>query len=236
MGLGSWASNAWDNTKPQILPIAGGAAGFFLSGGNPAGAAAGYIATDQLLNDGQGMDALTSGEASVDQASTLTAEQLALLGMSANASQANLATLYGEYGKLATSPIKSTYEDVADWENKFQNGVVNPAMNQLNSLIDNTKHSSNLHSSANRYAQDQLRQGTMDSLSGMRYQNTMAQQQMKQAGLDDAYTRQLAALGGLSNLNANALGVQGVENIVTPKRDWMDLAGLGVNAYAASKK
>lgn len=234
MGLGSWASNAWDNTKPQIIPGLGAAGGFLLGG--PAGAAAGYVAADQLLNNGQGMSALTNGnQANVNPASTLTPEQLALLGLSADASRANLATLYGEYGKLASSPIKSTYEDVADWENKFQTGVVNPAMNVMNKSIADTKHSSNLHSSANRLAQDGIRQKTIDNLSGLRYQNTMAQQQMKQAGLDDAYTRQLSALTGLSNLNANALGVQGVENIVTPKRDWMDLVGLGASVYAAGK-
>jgi len=158
------------------------------------------------------------GETNVDSASTLTPEQEAVL--SQNASYLNgtqnadgtynhdgaLNTLYSQLGSQAAAPGKSNYEEVAwnpsayndkssydsvsNWEGEFDNGVVNPAMRQMQGLIDNTKHSSNLHSSANRYAQDQVRNNTLDNLSTKRYDNVMQQQQMKMQGQEQLLGRQ----------------------------------------------
>lgn len=169
---------------------------------------------------------------SVDQASTLTPEQQAQLSALSAQNIANYPHMYSALGSLAYNP-ESNYSKIGNWEGEFNAGVFNPAMNQMNKMIDNTRHSSNLHSSANRYAQDQLRQGLSDQLAGLRYDQLMKERSMQLQGLDDAQQRQMSALGALNNLSGQALGVNGVENIVSKNRDWMDYASLGISGLSA---
>jgi hypothetical protein len=121
--------------------------------------------------------------------------------------------LFGQYRGMMQNP-QNDYSRMANWEGEFNQGVVNPALNQMNQLIDNTKHSSNLHSSANRFAQDKVRQNTMDNLSGMRYNQLMTERGMEMQGQEAARQRQLAAMSGLSGLSGQALGTNSKENVV----------------------
>lgn len=272
MGLGSWTKKAWTNTKPQVVPILGGVGGFVASGGNPLGAAAGYVAADKMLNDGKGMDALSQsagGEQQVNPASMLTPGQNTLLDQNTSllaGSKDNpgyLSKLFEEYYNMAKSPATSDYEastwnpvdtyagldynpqstfmasnynpgnsyvepdkynaghaysgtpydpgnsydSVNNWEAEFQNGVVNPAMDQMNRAIANTQHSSNLHSSANRAAQDNVRNATLNDLASKRYNNVMNQQQMKMQGTESSLGRLLQ-----NRTNQENLGFQSWNN------------------------
>ena len=170
----------------------------------------------------------------VNPTSTLTPEQQAQLAALTGKNISGYDGLFNQLGGLAYSP-QNDYSRMANWEGEFNQGVVNPALNQMNQLIDNTKHSSNLHSSANRFAQDKVRQNTMDNLAGMRYNQMMSERGMEMQGQEAARQRQLAALTGLSNLSGQALGVNGVENIVKPGRDWFDIASLGIQGAGLFK-
>ncbi len=174
------------------------------------------------------------GGNNVDPASTLTAEQQAYLAQLSGLNGQMLPQTMSTLGGLAYNP-QSNYSKMNNWEGEFQAGVVNPAMDQMNQAIDNTKHSSNLHSSANRYAQDQLRSGTMNQLAGLRYDQGMKERSMQLQGLDNAQANQMSALGALSNLSGQALGVQGVENIVSKNPSWLDYLSTGANVIGALK-
>ena len=140
----------------------------------------------------------------VGQTSTLTKGQRGLLSQ--------LGGLQQQYNGGAYEGLNnSAYEyDADNGAAAFQSGVVNPAMQQLNRQLGNAQHSSMLHSSANRYAQDQMRQNTMNSLNNLQYQNMLQQQQMKQQAGENAYGRQMSALQGLLAGNQNVLGTKGV--------------------------
>jgi len=143
------------------------------------------------------------------QTSTLTAAQKALLNQVGGLQQQYNPETYSVLSGLAGNP-ESPYEYSADnGAAAFNSGITNPALQQLNQQIGNTKHSSMLHSSANRYAQDQLKQNTMNSLNNLKYQDQLQQQQLKQQGQDSAYTRQLQALSQLMGGNQAVLGTQG---------------------------
>jgi exonuclease VII large subunit len=81
-------------------------------------------------------------------------------------------------------------------------------LQQLNQQLANTQHSSMLHTSANRYAQDQLKQNTMNNINNLSYQNQLQQQQLKQQAQDSAYNRQLSSLAQLMGGNQTVLGTQ----------------------------
>ena len=111
--------------------------------------------------------------------------------------------------------------------------MVNPALNQMNSMIGDTKHSSMLHSSANRLAQDKIRQNTNDKLAGLRYEQLMKERGMQMQGLENMNQNQLSALSALSNLSGQALGVNGVENIVTQNKGLLDYLAASAPGLAA---
>ena len=177
---------------------------------------------------------LENKKPSVDPASTLTPEQQAQLSALSSQNIANYPMMYSALGGLAYNP-QSNYSRLNNWESEFNTGVVNPMTSKMNELIADTRHSSSLHSSANRFAQDKIKQDTLNNLAGLRYDQLMKERAMELQGLDDSQQRQLSALGELSNLSSQALGVNGVENIVNKKRDWMDYATFGVSAIGALK-
>lgn len=143
------------------------------------------------------------------QKSTLTPSQKALLSQVGGLQQQYNPGTYSLLSSLAGDPQNSYEYNMDNGEAAFNSGVVNPALQQLNQQIGNVKHSSMLHSSANRNAQDKLKQNIMNSLNNMRYQNMLQQQQLKQQGQESAYTRQLQALGQLMGGNQTVLGTQG---------------------------
>jgi len=179
-------------------------------------------------------DSLFGTKPKSEQGDLLNEDQQAQLAALTDQNTQGYGDLFGQYRGMANSP-QNDYSRMANWEGEFNQGVVNPALNQMNQLIGDTKHSSNLHSSANRFAQDRVRQNTMDNLSGMRYNQMMTERGMEMQGQEAARQRQLAALTGLSNLSGQALGVNGVENIVKPGRDWFDIASLGIQGAGLFK-
>ncbi len=167
--------------------------------------------------------------------STLTPEQEAQLAALTGHNIAGYNSLFDQYRNMAANP-QNDYRRMANWETEFNKGVVNPALNQMNQLIGDTKHSSNLHSSANRYAQDRVKQDTMDKLAGLRYNQLMTERGMEMQGQEAARARQLAALTGLSNLSGQAVGVQGIENVVTPAQPGLIQQAAPIAAAAALTK
>ena len=172
------------------------------------------------------------GKNEVKPASTLTAEQQAQLAALTAQNIANYPQMYSTLSSLAYTP-KSTYSKLGNWESEFNTGVVNPAMNSMNTMIADTKHSSNLHSSANRLAQDKIRQNTNDKLAGLRYDQLMKERAMQMQSLENMKQNQLSALGALSNLSSQALGVNGVENIVTQNKGLLDYLAASIPGLAA---
>ena len=261
------------------------------------------------------------GSVNNNQASTLTNAQKEYLKQLSGQAGDNLSGLYGGYNDIAGSgstfqqqtynnPYQATgynaqntfqstgynptsaYESVANWEQEFQNGVVNPAQRQMNQNISASRNRNNLHSRAAVADESNIRQNTADNISGQRYNNVMAQQQMKmqgqesalgrefshltnQAGLqqqgaesaeqrglqhltnqanlqfqgnsslndlqmkqqamqqqaqEDAYTRRLNALQGLSGLSNQVLGTQGIQNYQTPTGGLLDIISAGGQA------
>jgi len=158
-------------------------------------------------------DSLFGTKPKSEQGDLLNEDQQAQLAALTDQNTQGYGDLFGQYRGMANSP-QNDYSRMANWEGEFNQGVVNPALNQMNQLIGDTKHSSNLHSSANRFAQDRVRQNTMDNLSGMRYNQMMTERGMEMQGQEAARQRQLAALTGLSNLSGQALGVNPYENVV----------------------
>ena len=174
-----------------------------------------------------GLSGLTgSNSPKVDTASTLTAEQQRQLAALTNQNISNYQPMFSTLGSLAYNP-QTTYSKLNNWENEFQSGVVNPALSQMNTAIDNTKHSSNLHSSANRLAQDKIRQNTLNDLAAKRYNQMMTERSMEMQAAENALQNQLSALGALGNLSGQALGVNGVENIATKNPTILDYATAG---------
>ena len=153
------------------------------------------------------MDKLFGG---TKQTSTLTPEQRALLGQLSGLQQQYNGNTYGILNEIAGNPTSAYEYDTDNGAAAFQSGIINPAMRQLNQQLRNVQHSSSLHSSANRFAQDQLKQGTMDNLNNLSYQNMLQQQQAKQSAQENAYGRQLSSLGQLMGGNQQVLGTQGV--------------------------
>lgn len=194
--------------------LAGGGLGGLVMG--PLGKIGGALAgSGALSNFGiPGFPSLTKDD-EVNPESTLTPEQQQQLAALTQQNISGYGDLFGQLQGMAQNP-QNDYKRMVNWEGEFNQGVVNPALNQMNQLIGDTKHSSNLHSSANRYAQDRVKQDTMDKLSGLRYNQMMTERGMEMSGQEQARQRQLAALTGLSNLSGQGVGVQGIENVVTP--------------------
>jgi len=120
------------------------------------------------------------------------------------------ATGYNAQNSFADTAYDAgnSYDSVKNWEGEFNSGVVDPSIRKMNDLINTTKHSSNLHSSANRYAQDQVRNNTLDNLAAQRYDNVMKQQALKMQGTESALGRTL------SNQTAqNSLRQQGLQDM-----------------------
>lgn len=141
--------------------------------------------------------------------STLTPAQRELLSQLGGLQQDYNPSTYAGLAGIAGSPDSAYKYDAEGMQNAFKQGVFNPAMQQLNQQLGATKHSSSLHSSANRYAQDQLRQNIMNNLNNINWQNLLRQQEMEQQGQENAYARQMQALGGLMGGNQAVLGTQG---------------------------
>ena len=145
------------------------------------------------------------------QKSTLTEGQRNLLGQQAGLQQQYNPQTYNLLGSLSAQPTDNyRYENMEAANQAFKTGIENPALRQLNQQIANTQHSSNLHSSANRYAQDQLRSKTLDNLANLNYQNVLNQQQLEQQAGEQASGRQLQSLNSLLGGNQTVLGTQGV--------------------------
>ena len=174
------------------------------------------------------------GSNDVSSASTLTPEQQAQLAALTGYNINNYKPMFSTLSSLAYEP-QSTYSKLGNWESEFNTGVVNPAMNSMNTMIADTKHSSNLHSSANRLAQDKIRQNTNDKLAGLRYDQLMKERSMEMQGLENMNQNQLSALGALSNLSGQALGVQGIQNIVSKNPGLLDYITTGANVLGALK-
>ena len=119
------------------------------------------------------------GDVNNNQATTLTRTQKDLLKQLGGLNQQYNPQSYSVLSGLAYNPQSSYQYNTDNGEAAFQSGVVNPAMNQLNEQIANTKHSSMLHSSANRMAQNSLKQNTMDNINNLKYQDQLKQQQLK---------------------------------------------------------
>jgi hypothetical protein len=153
------------------------------------------------------MDSLFGG---TEQASTQTREQRALLKQQAALQQQSNAQAYSTLNGIASNPDNAYEYNADNGAAAFKAGVINPALQQLNQQIGNNQHSSMLHSSANMYGQNQLKQNTMNNLNNLQYQDNLQQQQMKQQGKTDAYSRQLQSLGQLMGGNASVLGTQAV--------------------------
>jgi len=158
------------------------------------------------------------GSVNNNQASTLTKEQKEYLKQLSGMAGQNLSGLYGGYNDIAgsgstfqqqnyTNPYQATaynptsaYESVANWEQEFQNGVQNPALRQMNQNIAASRNRNNLHSRAAAADESNIRQNTADNISGQRYNDVMAQQQMKMQGQESALGRELSHLTNQSNL------------------------------------
>ena len=173
-----------------------------------------------------------TGSQTTTPTSTLTPEQKAQLAALTGYNINNYKPMFSTLSSLAYNP-QSTYSKLNNWEGEFNTGVVNPALNQMNSMIGDTKHSSMLHSSANRLAQDKIRQNTNDKLAGLRYDQLMKERGMQMQGLENMNQNQLSALGALSNLSSQALGVNGVENIVTQNKGLLDYLAASAPGLAA---
>jgi hypothetical protein len=139
---------------------------------------------------------------------TLTPEQKALLSQMGGLQQQYNTNTYSTLNGIASNPESSYEYDTDNGAAAFQSGIVNPALQQLNQQLANTQHSSMLHTSANRYAQDQLKQNTMNNINNLSYQNQLQQQQLKQQAQDSAYNRQLSSLAQLMGGNQTVLGTQ----------------------------
>ena len=140
--------------------------------------------------------------------STLTKEQQGNLSQLAGLNQQYNPQTYGTLNSLATNPLSSYQYNNDNGARAFLQGIVNPAMDQMNQMIANTQHSSSLHSSANRAAQDKVRQDTSNYINNQAYQNMLNQQRMRQEAQEQAYGRQLSSLNSLLGGNNTVLGTQ----------------------------
>ena len=140
--------------------------------------------------------------------STQTREQRGNLRQLAGLNQQYNPMTYSTLAGLSANPLSSYQYDADNGARAFQQGIVNPAMDQMNQMIANTQHSSNLHSSANRAAQDKVRQDTSNYINNQAYQNMLNQQQMRQQAQEQMYGRQLQSLNSLLGGNNTVLGTQ----------------------------
>lgn len=160
------------------------------------------------------------------QTSILTKGQRNLLNQQSGLQQQYNPQTYGLLNSLGANPTDNySYESQQAAGQAFNTGIVNPALKQLNQQIAGTQHSSNLHSSANRYAQDQLRGKTMDNLANLNYQNVLNQQKMEQEAGESASQRQLASLNALLGGNQTVLGTQGTA--LQKKAGLLDMINAG---------
>jgi hypothetical protein len=144
------------------------------------------------------------------QVSTLSPAQKALLTQVGGLQQQYNGNTYGTLNDIASNPTSAYEYDVDNGAEAFRLGVNNPALQQLNQQIGNNQHSSMLHSSANMFGQNRMKQDTMNNINNLQYQNMIEQQKLKQQGQTDAYGRQLSSLGQLMGGNGQVLGTQAV--------------------------
>lgn len=170
------------------------------------------------------------GEVNNNQASTLTSAQKDLLKQLGGLNQKYNPQSYSVLSGLAYNPQSSYQYNADNGAAAFQSGIVDPAMNQLDKQIADTKHSSMLHSSANRMAQDTLKQNTMDNINNLKYQDQIKQQQLKQQAQENSYSRQLSSLQQLLSGNSQVLGTQGIQNYQTPTGGLLDIISAGGQA------
>ena len=140
--------------------------------------------------------------------SSQTKEQRGNLRQLASLNQQYNPMTYSTLAGLSTNPLSAYQYDADNGARAFQQGIINPAMDQMNRMIADTQHSSNLHSSANRAAQDKVRQDTSNYINNQAYQNMLNQQQMRQQAQEQMYGRQLQSLNSLLGGNNTVLGTQ----------------------------
>lgn len=168
--------------------------------------------------------------------STLTKEQRGNLSQLAGLNQQYNPQTYGTLNSLATNPLSSYQYNDDNGARAFQQGIVNPAMDQMNQMIANTQHSSSLHSSANRAAQDKVRQDTSNYINNQAYQNMLNQQRMRQEAQEQAYGRQLQSLNSLLGGNNTVLGTQATYQQKKPGALDYGLAAAGTAGMIAALK
>lgn len=143
------------------------------------------------------------------QVSTLTPEQLALLNQQAGLQQGLNPTLYSNINNEITNPTSSySYDNGQAARDAFQTGIVDPARAELNRQIGDTMHSSNIHSSANRAAIDNLKTNTMNNLNNLNYQDILNQQKLEQEAEEQANQRKLGYTTMGLGQNQNIYGTQ----------------------------
>jgi hypothetical protein len=170
----------------------------------------------------------------VDAESTLTPEQQGYLANLTDLNSNYLPSTMSALGGLAYMP-QNNYDKLANAQTAFQTGVADPSTNLMNQAIAGTQHSSTLHAMANTNAQNQMRSNLGDQLAGLRYDQIGKERTMQLKGIDTAQANQMSALTALNNLSGQALGVRGVENIVSRNPSNLDYINTGINAYGAMR-
>jgi hypothetical protein len=138
------------------------------------------------------------------------------LNMMTGLNQQYMGGTYSTLNNLATN-AQSAYTPISD--QYYQDVIANPYLAQQDAAWqENAGKASlggNLHSSALTRQKSMFDTDTATNLLQQKRQLFEQERQSQMAGQENAYTRQLQALQGMSGLFGTALGTQAKENIVT---------------------
>jgi len=163
------------------------------------------------------------GKDTIKRKNRLTGEQNQTLDAFSNAGQSAAGTL----GRLSQGP-QSSYAGMRNWEQEFNQGVVNPAMNQLQTQLGNLAHSNERHSSANQALRANTVADMTDKIASMRYNMLNRERDLKVNAQEQAYQRQNQQLQAMAGMGQGALGTQAYEMVAQHQGGFLDaLGGIG---------
>jgi hypothetical protein len=174
--------------------------------------------------------------------STLTSGQQALLDQQTGLAQQYSPGIYSQMNQMALNPENTYNRTQADIEGFYNDTIANPAMQQFQNTVVpqmNEQFGGKFHSSARTKTLGKAfsdLQNTLSQQRGNLFYNELLQSQQ---GQENALSRQMQALSGMSGLMSSPLGVnakqvvqsQGGSGLLTQMNQLMGTAQGGVNLY-----
>lgn len=163
--------------------------------------------------------------------STLTPEQRRYFNQYMSGVGQHQQGTWDQLSQLGANP-RSAYSAIPNWEQEFQRGVVDPSRQMMQDQLAGVQHTSERHSSARKFQEQNVMRDYANRLAQMRYGQLNTERGLQMQGMENAYGRQQQALGTMQSAFTAPLGVRGRENIVSQgSNPFTDAIVPGLMAY-----